>query len=89
MLYEEGDIQNCTLVAGWIALLLSCSQQLASLDNVFVTLFSTSVERASCKVHMLHCTGEFPTILISATGSLSSFCQLEGTWEWDKLFIGT
>ena len=49
------------LIAGWIVSLPSCSSTVAFLDTVFVTVFHTAIERASCRVHNLPRTGRVPT----------------------------
>ena len=55
------------LIAGWIALLLSCSITLAFLDAGFVTV-PHAVERASCEVHKLLPTSAF--IVLAVAGGL-------------------
>jgi len=47
-------------------------------DSVFVTLFCTAVEKASCRVHKLLCNGGVPTyftfiVLVVADGLLSVY----------------
>ena len=64
--------------------------------TVFVTLFPTAVERASCGEHKLLGTGEVSTILTSivlvVADGLSCLYVLERLGQaihWRKLFIGT
>ena len=59
-------------------------------DSVFVALFCAAVERASCGVHKLLCSGGVPTsltfiVLVVADG-LFGFYGSEGR---DELFIST
>ena len=52
-----------------------------SMDTAFRTLFPTTVERASCGVHMLLCSEEFLrqlSIYCSGSGGLFPFCGSDG-----------
>ena len=55
-------------VVSWTVFLLQLFLTVGSGDTVSVTLFPTTVERASCKVHTLLCTGWLPTTLIISDG---------------------
>ena len=60
---EKGDGAGLSHLDRFIVSLQSCSSTVASPDTVFVTLFRTAVERASCGVHKMLRTGEIPTSL--------------------------
>ena len=52
-----------------------------SVDTAFRSVFPTTVERASCGVHMLLCSEEFPrslSICCSVCGGLFPFCRSDG-----------
>ena len=51
-----------------------------------VTLFHTTVERASCKVHRLLCICWFPTTLLSVVLVVAVLLDFAA---WDELFTGT
>ena len=68
------------------------SRQLVLLTlSVFVTLSPAAVDRASCKVHMLLCTGEISTTLtdICRSGGGDLFAVFVGRSALDELFVGT
>ena len=55
------EVELGSHIISWTIFCFSRSQQLVLWTLVFVTLFPTSVERASCKVHGLLFTGWLPT----------------------------
>ena len=66
------------------------SRQLVLLKlSVFVTSSPAVVDRASCKVHMLLCTGEISTTLSRCSGGGGLFAVFAGRSALDELFVGT
>ena len=60
-----------------------------------MTVFPTTVDRASFGVHELLCTGDFPTILTSVVVEVAVYSNFAGRNTWDGgeggircLFIG-
>ena len=57
------------------------------LDTIFVTLFPTTVERASCKVHKLLCTGWLSITIISIVLVVAVLLAFKDQSTWNELFI--
>ena len=82
------EVELSSRAVRWTVVCFSYSQQLV-LWTVFLTLFPSTVERASCRAHELLYTGEFPTTLISNVLVLVLFPVFATRIAWGELFLGT